>query len=236
MNIEFNNLLEPYNIRCSEKQLEQFNLYYELLIDSNKRTNLTTITNKNDVIIKHFFDSITPSFYFNFGKQNIIDVGAGAGFPSIPLKILFPDLKITLLDSLGKRITFLNLIKDNLFLEDVTIIHGRAEELGVMKEHREIYDIAIARALARLDVLCELCLPFVKKDGLMIAFKGAKAREEISKASKAFKILGGVLYQEHYFKLPYENGERAIILVKKIKDTPKKYPRKPGDPNRAPII
>lgn len=236
MNKDFNNLLEPYNLSCSDKQLEQFNMYFELLIDSNKRTNLTTITNKKEVIVKHFYDSIAPAFYFNFTEQRIIDVGAGAGFPSIPLKIMFPDLKITLLDSLGKRISFLRLVTESLILENVTFVHGRAEELGKKKEHREAYDIALSRAVARLNVLCELCLPFVKKDGLMIALKGAKAQEEIFEAKGALKTLGGNLHKEHSFRLPYENGERTIILVKKIKETPKGYPRRPGDPNRQPII
>ncbi len=230
-----NYLLEPFNIKCSEKQLNQFNIYYEQLIDYNKKTNLTNITDLNEVVIKHFFDSITPAFYYNFTSQKIIDVGTGAGFPSIPLKILFPKIEITLLDSLVKRVTFLELISHELNLDKVTIIHGRAEEIARANQYREVYDIAISRAVARLNVLSELALPFIKKGGFFVALKGAKASEEVIEAKTAIKILGGEIFKEHSFQLPNNSGERVIIFIKKIKHTPLKYPRKPGDPNRKPI-
>lgn len=233
---DLNDLLDSYKIRCSNKQLEQFDKYFQLLIDTNKKINLTTITDKNEVTIKHFFDSITPAFYINFSNQEIIDIGTGAGFPGIPLKILFPDLKITLLDSLGKRTSFLHLIKEDLNLGNLTIVHGRAEDVAKKKEFREAFDFGISRAVARLNVLSELTLPFVKKEGLMIALKGSKANEEITEAAKALTTLGGAIDNKHTFTLPNNSGERTIIIIKKIKDTPSKYPRKPGDSNRDPII
>jgi len=232
---KINKLLKPYNLKFNEAQLDQFKMYYNNLIEYNKKTNLTKITEFNEVLIKHFFDSLSPAFYYNFSNKKIIDIGAGAGFPSIPLKILFPSMEVTLLDSSLKRINFLELICNELKLSKVTIIHGRAEELAKTDQHRAAYDIAIARAVARLSVLSELSLPFVKIDGYFIALKGAKAVEEVIEANKVIKIMGGGIYKNQTLKLPMDNGERTIIFIRKIKTTPFKYPRKPGEPKRKPI-
>ncbi|MFV9510306.1 16S rRNA (guanine(527)-N(7))-methyltransferase RsmG [Tepidibacillus sp. LV47] len=233
---ELRKLLEPYQIECSDFQIRQFETFYQLLLEWNQKINLTAITEKKEVIIKHFFDSITPAFYYPFSDQTIIDIGAGAGFPSIPLKICFPLLKVTLLDSLNKRINFLKIVGNQLDFTDFACIHGRAEEFGQKKEYRETFDIGIARAVARLNVLVELTLPFVKKNGMMIAMKGSNAKEEIVEAKKSIEILGGELMETKELNLPYQFGERTIIFIKKTKNSPKKYPRKPGTPNRQPII
>lgn len=232
---ELNTLLEPYQIKCNGKQLEQFQLFYHLLLEWNQKMNLTSIIDPEEVLIKHFFDSITPSFYFSFQQQKMIDIGAGAGFPSIPLKICFPDLELTMLDSLKKRITFLDHVSEKLRLSKIKAIHGRAEEIGHNNQFRQHFDIAISRAVARLNVLSELSLPFIKIGGSMIALKGAIAIEELKEADHAIKILGGSEIKDHFFQLPKEYGERTIIILTKGKTTPNQYPRKPGVPNRQPI-
>lgn len=233
---ELKSLLEPYNIICSDKQIDQFQDFFQLLVEWNEKMNLTGITEPHEVLIKHFFDSITPAFYLSFSNKKMIDIGAGAGFPSIPLKICYPELNITLLDSLNKRITFLKEVSSALSLSDVEFIHGRAEEVARNKKYRENFDIAISRAVARLNVLSELSLPFVKESGKMVALKGAKAEEEVEEAKKAFGLLGGTLEKTSPFELPNDFGERTIIIVGKERKTPKTYPRKPGTPNRDPII
>ncbi|OEF99683.1 16S rRNA (guanine(527)-N(7))-methyltransferase [Vulcanibacillus modesticaldus] len=233
---ELNSLLEPYRLTCDEKQLEQFNTYFQLLIEWNQKINLTAITEPKEVLVKHFFDSLTPAFYHELSDQTLIDIGAGAGFPSIPLKICFPELKITLLDSLNKRITFLKHVIEVLGLQNINCIHGRAEELAKNDKYREAFDIAISRAVARLNILSELSLPFVKLGGYMIALKGSNTYEEVDEAKKAIQIMGAKLTKEHHLLLPENFGERKIIIIKKTKETPKKYPRKPGIPSRKPII
>lgn len=232
---KLNERLRSYQIDCTDSQLQQFATYYDLLIDWNKKMNLTAITDPEEVIVKHFFDSITPAFFYPFSQQRMIDIGAGAGFPSIPLKICFPDLKLTLLDSLNKRITFLQHLIETLNLKNVDFIHGRAEEIARKSDLRESFDIAISRAVAKLNVLAELSLPFIKLKGSMIALKGARANEEIAEAQKAIQLLGGVFVKEHNFDLPEHFGERTIIIINKTKSTPIKYPRKSGTPNREPI-
>jgi len=232
----FSELLALHSIKCDAEQIDQFNAYFDILVEWNKKMNLTAITERDEVIIKHFYDSITPAFHYSFNDQKIIDIGAGAGFPSIPLKICFPKLKITLLDSLNKRINFLKHVANELNLKELEFIHGRAEEIAKDKDHREQYDIAISRAVARLNVLAEISLPFIKTNGTMIALKGTKANEELAEAERAFKLLGGGLVSEHIFDLPDNMGERTIILIDKLKKTPSKYPRKAGTPNREPII
>lgn len=237
MNIEqFQSALAERGIVLSEEQLAQFNRYYELLVEWNEKMNLTAITEREDVYMKHFFDSITAGFYIDLTKPlRLLDVGAGAGFPSIPLKIVFPDLNVTIIDSLNKRITFLNHLASELGLEDVQFVHGRAEEMGQKPEHREQYDLVTARAVARMSVLSELCLPFARTGGSFVAMKAASASDEMDTAKKAIQTLGGKTDDVFSFKLPIENSERTIIVVRKEKQTPKKYPRKAGTPNKTPI-
>ncbi len=232
MNIEeFIKELKAQNIEINEYQLNQFDKYYNLLVEWNKKMNLTAITEKEDVYLKHFFDSISSSFHFDFTQiESVCDVGAGAGFPSIPLKICYPHLKITIVDSLNKRITFLENLAKELKLENVNFVHARAEDFGQNKAHRETYDLVTARAVARTNVLSEYCLPLCKIKGHFIAMKGALASEELQEANKAITILGGELKEELTFNLPHENSERSIIIIEKTKKTPKKYPRKPGTP------
>ncbi|OEH91982.1 16S rRNA (guanine(527)-N(7))-methyltransferase RsmG [Bacillus solimangrovi] len=237
MDIEqFIQYLSKQGIELNEKQLQQFNQYFETLVEWNEKMNLTAITDKNEVYLKHFYDSITASFYYDFTNSlSICDVGAGAGFPSIPLKICFPHLNITIVDSLNKRISFLNHLTNVLGLEDVTLYHDRAESFGKKKEIRESYDVAISRAVARTSVLSELCLPLVKENGVFIAMKGANFAQELQDAKKAIHVLGGSVEQLEKFQLPFEESERNISIIRKEKKTPNKYPRKPGTPGKSPI-
>jgi len=237
MNIEqFKNSLKEKGILLSERQLEQFETYYQTLVEWNEKMNLTAITEKKEVYLKHFYDSLTAAFYVDFSKPlSICDVGAGAGFPSIPLKIVFPALEVTIVDSLNKRITFLNHLAEVLKLDRVHLVHDRAETFGRNPLHREKYDVVTARAVARMSVLSELCLPLVKVDGSFIALKAAQADEELAAGKKAISLLGGKVEQTYTFTLPIEASERNIILIKKERQTPKKYPRKPGTPNKLPI-
>ena len=197
--------------------------------------NLTAITELQEVYLKHFYDSITLAFSDTFEPQGkLCDVGSGAGFPSIPLKIIFPDLEITIVDSLNKRITFLSTLVEALELKGVSLYHDRAETFGQNKEYRESFDFVTARAVARLNVLTELCVPLVKRDGYFFALKAAKSDEELVEAKPAIALLGGKLIQAEDVSLP--NGDtRHIITIQKKKETPKKYPRKPGLPNKQPL-
>lgn len=239
MNVEqFQTELAKKEIQLSKYQLEQFAVYYERLIEWNQKMNLTAITEKGEVYLKHFYDSLTAAFYVDFSRKDIriCDVGAGAGFPGLPLKIVYPHLKITVVDSLKKRIGFLQELVDDLQLEDVELYHDRAETFGQRREHREKYDIVTARAVANLPVLSEYCLPLVKPGGSFIALKGASGKEELEEAQKAIRLLGGQAQNIYSFTLPMENSERTIIAITKEKNTPKKYPRKPGIPARNPLI
>ncbi|KHF40062.1 16S rRNA (guanine(527)-N(7))-methyltransferase RsmG [Halalkalibacter okhensis] len=233
---QFITLLREKGIELSTKQQQQFERYYQLLVEWNEKMNLTAITEEDDVYLKHFYDSIAASFYYSFedGKK-VIDVGAGAGFPSIPLKIIYPGIHVSIVDSLKKRIGFLEHLASELGLEKVSFYHDRAETFGQNPQHREQYDIATARAVARLSVLSELCLPLVKENGDFIALKGAGASEELKDAQKAINVLGGKVKADHSFLLPIEESERHIIQMAKVKSTPKKYPRKPGTPNKLPL-
>lgn len=237
MNTEqFESMLKEKGITLSSKQLEQYETYFQTLVEWNEKMNLTAITDKPEVYLKHFFDSISASFYFDFTKPiHLCDVGAGAGFPSIPIKIAFPNLHITIVDSLNKRIQFLEHLARELKLENVRFIHDRAETFGQNKDHRESYDVVTARAVARLSVLSELCMPLVKVGGTFIAMKAAHAKEELDVGKKAIAVLGGKIEEIFSFTLPIEESERNILLIKKEKPTPKKYPRKPGTPNKTPI-
>lgn len=219
---EFINQLKQQGIELTALQIEQFKKYYELLVEWNQKMNLTAITDQEGVYLKHFYDSLTIAFNFKFNNQKIIDVGAGAGFPSIPLKIVYPDLKVTIVDSLTKRITFLNHLFKELKLTDCQAISARAEEYA--KDHRQEADIVMARAVARLNILDELCLPLVKVNGYFLALKGLKAKEELKEASNGIKVLGGRVDEVIDFTLTNDD-HRSNIIIKKVKVTPGKYPR-----------
>lgn len=230
--------LSKRNFKLNEKQINQFNQYFTSLIAANQKVNLTRITEEDDVYLKHFFDSLTPLFTFSEvfkPGDTVCDVGAGAGFPSIPLKILQPELKVTIVDSLGKRLTFLQDLIEKLQLQDVTLVHGRAEDVGQNKLYREQFDIVTARAVANMAVLSEYCLPLVKKSGYFVALKGPKAEKELQDGQKAISLLGGNVIQTEELQLPTSSEERTLILVQKVKVTPKKYPRQAGTPHRKPI-
>ncbi|MED3661615.1 16S rRNA (guanine(527)-N(7))-methyltransferase RsmG [Ureibacillus sp. FSL K6-8385] len=228
--------LKDNGIALNETQIEQFRKYFELLVEWNEKMNLTAITDLEGVYLKHFFDSVSASFFFDFTKvQTLCDVGAGAGFPSIPLKICFPHLHVTIVDSLKKRITFLNHLSEQLNLTNCQFVHARAEDFGQNPDYREKFDVVTARAVARLNVLAELCIPLVKVGGHFLALKAAAADEEYKEAKKAVQVLGTTLKEQFDYHLPIENSERTIFVFEKIKKTPKKYPRKPGIPNKSPI-
>lgn len=237
MNIElFQTSLKEKGVELSEKQLSQFETYYNLLVEWNEKMNLTAITEKEEVYLKHFYDSVTAGFYFDFNQNiTVCDVGAGAGFPAIPLKIAFPEIKLTVVDSLNKRIGFLQHVVDELGLKEVSLYHDRAETFAHRPEFRQTFDLVTARAVARLSVLSELCLPLVKIGGHFLGMKGANLPEEVRDGEKAVKLLGGKVKDIHSFVLPIEESERNIIVIDKVKETPKKFPRKPGTPNKSPI-
>ena len=219
----------------SEKQLEQFSLYFDLLIETNKVMNLTAITEPEEVAVKHIIDSLLAYDEKVFPGKLLADVGTGAGFPGIPLKIYCPELKVVLLDSLAKRLKFLDNVIETLGLKDITCVHLRAEDAGQNKDHREKYDLVTARAVARLSVLSEYCLPLVKQGGYFIAMKGSKFVEEIAEGRTAVGILGGEIISAEEVKLPGLDDGRAIIRIRKIKKTPVKYPRKAGVPEKQPL-
>ena len=225
-----------FGIELSDHQLEQFETYYEMLVEKNKVMNLTAITEKNEVIDKHFADSLALiKSGVSLTDQKILDLGTGAGFPGIPLKIAFPELEIVLLDSLNKRIKFLNEVIEALGLEKITAIHGRAEDLANQKEYREQFDYVVSRAVANLTVLSEYCLPYVKTGGTFISYKSGTVREEAKEAEKAIKILGGQLKDITYFRLPDSEIDRSLVIIDKKKFTPGKYPRKAGTPLKEPL-
>lgn len=228
--------LSTHGIELSNKQQQQFQTYYQMLVEWNEKMNLTSITEEHEVYLKHFYDSIATSFYTDLTKElTICDVGAGAGFPSIPLKIIFPNLKVTIVDSLNKRIHFLNQLAEALELDNVSFVHDRAETYG-KGDYRESYDIVTARAVARLSVLSELCLPLVKKGGHFIALKSSKGEEELEEARFGIGVLGGKVLDTISYELPEDAGERQMIIIDKRSQTPKKYPRKPGTPNKSPLL
>ena len=232
----FINELKKRDIHLNDDQMNQFQLYYDLLIEWNKKMNLTAIIEKEEVYLKHFFDSISLSFFFDLHQvQTVCDVGAGAGFPSIPLKICFPHLHVTIVDSLKKRISFLQTLVSQLQLNDIELVHERAENSGQQKMYREKFDLVTARAVAKMAVLAEYCLPLTKVGGTFIALKGAHLEEELSEANNAIKLLGGQLIDHHHFRLPIEQSERTIVVVDKVHATKKKYPRKAGLPQKNPL-
>lgn len=224
------------NLELNEEQKNKFIIYKNLLKEWNEKINITAITDDIEIDIKHFLDSLTPMVtnLFN-GEKSIIDVGTGGGFPGLPLKIINPDLKVTLLDSLNKRIIFLNEVIKSLDLKDIEGTHGRAEELGRKIEYREKYDICVSRAVASLDTLSEYCIPFVKKGGYFISMKGPDAEEEVKEAKKAIGLLGGSIKEIEKIKLPKSNISHSLIIIEKIKETPTKYPRGGGKPKKKPL-
>ena len=226
-----------FGIELDDIKLEQFHKYYELLIEWNRNINLTTITEYGDVLTKHFLDSLAIVKAINCKKTiSLIDIGTGAGFPGIPIKIVFPNIKVTLLDSLKKRVNFLEEVIENLSLYDIETIHGRAEDFAREDILREKFDISVSRAVANLSTLSELCLPYVNLNGKFIAYKSEKAAIEIDEAENAIKILGGGNIRKIPFILPGTEYERNIIVIDKIIKTPSKYPRKSGKPEKSPIL
>ena len=236
--MDFNKKLEEklklIDINISEIEIENFKIYMKLLLEWNKKINLTAITNEDDIILKHFVDSLTIKKYIS-ENEKIIDIGTGAGFPGIPLAIMNKYNEITLMDSLNKRIVFLNDVIDKLKLNNVKAIHSRAEELARNKNHREKYDVAVSRAVANLSTLVEYMLPFVRIGGKCICMKGPNIEEELKNAKKAIKELGGEVIKIENFKLPESDNERNIVIIKKIRETSSKYPRKSGTPSKEPI-
>jgi 16S rRNA (guanine527-N7)-methyltransferase len=229
--------LEERGIVLNETQLEQFEKYYRQLVEWNEKMNLTAITEREQVFLKHFFDSISLSFYVDMNQvEKMADIGAGAGFPGIPLKIVFPHIKLTIVDSLNKRIQFLQHTTQFLGLQDVNCLHGRAEEMGRNKLFRDHFDLVTARAVARLNILSEFCLPFVRPGGRFAAMKGIDAEEETSEARYAIRELKGEWEGSYSFTLPFELSSRQIIVVRKTSLTPAKYPRKPGTPAKSPLM
>ena len=234
MNIEqFISALSKKGITLTDKQLQQFERYFELLVEWNEKMNLTAITQKEEVYLKHFYDSLTISFDYKLDSQSLCDIGAGAGFPSIPLKIVYPELKITIVDSLSKRITFLNHLSKELGLTNVKAVAARAEEYAI--EHRESFDIVSARAVARLNILDELCLPLTKVGGYFITLKGRIADIELEEAMKGIETLGGKVENKVGFTLSSLDDQRCNIYIKKEKPTPKKYPRAFGQIKKKPL-
>ena len=235
------NICNKINIEISDDQINCFEKYYELLIEKNKVMNLTAITDKEDVIVKHFIDSIALIPYLldkgiNINnKLKIIDIGTGAGFPGLPLKIMMPDVKFTLLDSLNKRVSFLNEVIDELKLKDIEALHGRAEDYASDNKYREKYDICVSRAVANLSTLSEYCIPFVKENGFFISYKAGESEEEINKSKNAIKILGGKINKVEEFVLPGTDVSRVFVFIRKLELTDKKYPRKAGVPAKKPL-
>ena len=226
--------MEELEIKLSTEQAEMFFKYMNLLLEWNEKINLTAITDEEEVIVKHFVDSITISKYIPTGTS-LIDVGTGAGFPGIPLSIIRNDLEIVLLDSLQKRINFLEVVIRELGLENIKTVHARAEEFGKNNKYREKFDVATSRAVANLSTLSEYLLPLVKEGGVVICMKGCAIEEELNNSKKAINVLGGKVTRVFEFNLPKTDIKRNIVLVDKVSKTPAKYPRKPGTPSKEPI-
>lgn len=231
---KFFDRLNELGITLSDNQIHQFLKYYELLIEKNKVMNLTAITEFDEVIEKHFLDSLQIAQYIDLNKEvSIIDVGTGAGFPGLPLKIVFPEIEVVLLDSLNKRINFLNEVIDELGLKKITALHGRAEDYGKNKEYREQFDYCVSRAVANMSSLSEYCLPFVKVGGSFIPYKSGNIDEELENAKRAVFLLGGKIEKVERFAL--SDAQRSFVFIKKEQNTAKKYPRKAGLPTKEPL-
>ncbi|MGH2269207.1 16S rRNA (guanine(527)-N(7))-methyltransferase RsmG [Streptococcus uberis] len=232
----FYKALDDFDIHLNDFQKEQFDIYFQTLVEWNDKINLTAITEKNDVYLKHFYDSIAPILhgYIKNEPIKLLDIGAGAGFPSIPMKIIYPQLDITIIDSLNKRITFLKQLSEVLHLEGVHFFHGRAEDFGQDINFRAQFDIVTARAVARMQILSELTIPFLKLNGKLLALKAQAVDQELTDAQNALKLLFSQIIENNHYQLP--NGDsRYITIVEKKKETPRKYPRKAGTPNKKPL-
>lgn len=231
---KFRNSMNSIGIELTDLQLNAFETYYDMLIDRNKVMNLTAITEFDEVMDKHFLDSVYLFRSIELkADYKLIDIGTGAGFPGIPLKIVFPELKITLLDSLNKRVGFLNDVIDELNLNDIEAIHGRAEDIARDKTYRASYDIAVSRAVANLSTLSEYCLPFVKIGGKFVSYKSGDCADEVDNAKAAIHLLGGKINKIDEFS--YSNNSRSFIVIDKVMNTSNKYPRKAGLPSKKPL-
>ena len=232
----FETKLNELGISLEDKQKKQFFKFYELLVEWNKVMNLTGITEYEEVNEKHFVDSLSIVKAIDISSiETVIDVGTGAGFPGIPLKIVFPHLKVVLLDSLNKRINFLNTVIDELGLKDIKTIHGRAEDFAKQADYREKFDLCVSRAVANLSTLSEYCIPYVKKDGMFVPYKSGDIEGELENSKKAIHVLGGKTQNVVKFQLPGSEIGRSFIVIKKLQNTAKKYPRKSGLPSKSPI-
>ena len=233
---KFQSDLQEMDITLTDKQISQFLVYYEMLTEWNQSVNLTAITEYQDVMKKHFIDSLSlVKVYDVKSRSSVIDVGTGAGFPGLALKIAFPEMELTLLDSLNKRIHFLDAVIERLELFGIETLHGRAEDYARQDTYREQFDLCVSRAVANLSTLSEYCLPFVKKDGLFISYKSEKIGEEWKAAEKAISLLGGRVKNQLEFILPGSDIFRNLFVIEKISDTPKKFPRQAGLPSREPL-
>lgn len=232
----FEKKLEELGITLRDEQKQQFDSFYELLVEWNKVMNLTGITEYEEVNEKHFVDSLSIIKAIDLNNvDNLIDIGTGAGFPGIPLKIAFPHLKVVLLDSLNKRIKFLDAVIEKLGLDDIVTIHGRAEDFAKQAEYREQFDICVSRAVANLSTLSEYCMPYIHTGGMFIPYKSGEIEEEVAGAKKAVHVLGGKIEDVVKFQLPGTEIGRSFVKIKKYQNTPKKYPRKAGLPAKEPI-
>ncbi len=234
----FERELNQLQIRCMDVQLKKFLTFYELLVETNQVMNLTAITEFDDVVEKHFLDSLSLQRVYDLEKaererRTLLDLGTGAGFPGIPIKIAFPGLQVTLVDSLNKRVQFLNRVTEALSLEGVESLHARAEELARNKLYREHFDIVVSRAVANLSTLSEYCMPFVKEGGYFISYKSAAVEDEVKQAKRAIDLLGGEIADIHRFELGEQ--KRSFVVIEKKKKTPKSYPRKAGTPSKEPL-
>lgn len=227
---------ENLGITLSDQQIEQFLIYYEYLIEKNKVMNLTGITEFSEVMVKHFVDSLAVVKVLNLNaSEKILDLGTGAGFPGIPLKIVFPKQEFLLLDSLNKRIRFLQELIEKCRFKKISAIHGRAEELARNKDYRENYDLCVSRAVANLASLSEYCLPYVKVGGSFVSYKSGNIDIELKEAERAIKLLGGVVEKVEKFQLPGSDIDRSLVVIHKVRETPGKYPRKAGTPSKEPL-
>ncbi|MFH0401830.1 16S rRNA (guanine(527)-N(7))-methyltransferase RsmG [Streptococcus sp. A23] len=232
----FYKTLADQGIQLTDQQKNQFHRYFELLVEWNEKINLTAITQEEDVYLKHFYDSIAPILQGHIQNQalKLLDIGAGAGFPSLPMKIIYPELDVTIIDSLNKRINFLNLLAEELGLDKVHFYHGRAEDFAQDKQFRAQFDIVTARAVARMQILSELTIPYLKLNGKLIALKASSAEDELAQAKNALNLLFAKVLENHDYELP--NGDpRTLTIVEKKKETPNKFPRKAGMPNKRPL-
>ena len=229
--------LDELGISLSQEQVEQFLAYYEMLTEKNKVMNLTAITEFEEVIEKHFLDSLSlvKAVSLKGRKLRLLDLGTGAGFPGIPLKIAYPEIEMVLMDSLNKRVLFLQEVTEKLRLEGIVSVHGRAEEMARKKEYRENFDLCVSRAVANLASLSEYCIPFVRPGGLFVSYKSGDVEEELGQSGRAVKLLGGSVRDVVKFQLPNTEMGRSLVVIEKVKPTPKAYPRKAGTPGKEPL-